>query len=245
VSGAIGFYFESVRDRRLAEHGDRKEHFQRIRTEVLEKMIETLGNYRRSVDRNAHGWEVPTSLKRSQPTSSKLFETLQSHFPAVKAAWALFEEKMELFGEESRVFYHVIETQLLQKHDLDFQRLEMFSPSGVAQHVCTDFYGRLVNPRTEKDPVDVITVKAIGENWSIDHPLVSFSVPEADRETLDAARNIRASLKSLASSENVRKQAAQIAHNYTALLEDSKKLESLIRDAMARSKLEGKCKYCP
>ena len=156
MSGIIGFYFESIRDRRLAEHGDRKEHFQRIRTEVLEKMIETLGNYRRSVDRNAYGWEVPTNLKRSEPTSSKLFETLDAHFPAVKAAWAVFEKKMELFGEESTALYHSIEDHLLRECNLSFQCLAKLSGSDLAQHVCVNFYARLVNPKNEKNPVDVI-----------------------------------------------------------------------------------------
>jgi hypothetical protein len=245
VSGAIGFYFESIRDRRLAEHGDRKEHFQRIRTEVLEKMIETLGNYRRSVDRNAYGWDFPTSLRRSEPTSSKLFETLQSHFPAVKAAWDLFEGNMELFGEETTAVYHSIEDHLLKERNLSFQHLAKLFDSDLTQHVCVNFYGLLLNPKDGKNPVDVITATPYDQKWTIDHPHGSFSVSGDDSESLDAVKQIRASLKSLASSPDLQKQAARIAQNHTMLLEDSKKLESLIRDAMARSKLEGKCKYCP
>jgi len=245
VSGIIGFYFESIRDRRLAEHGDRKEHFQRIRTEVLEKMVETLGNYRRSVDRNAFGWEIPTSLKRSEPTSSKLFETLQSHFPAVTADWDDFERKMESFGEESSALYHSIEDHLLKECNLSFQRLAKLSDSDLAQHVCVNFYARLVNPKNEKNPVDVLTVKPHEEKWYIESPRHSFFIQGDDRENLDAVKTIRTSLQSLATSEDLQKQATKISHNHDMLIEDGKQLESLIRDAMARSKLEGKCKYCP
>jgi len=245
VSGIIGFYFESIRDRRLAEHGDRKEHFQRIRTEVLEKMIETLGNYRRSVDRNAYGWDFPTSLKHSEPTSSKLFETLQSHFPAVKAAWDLFEGNMELFGEETTALYHSIEGRLLKECNLSLQHLAKLSDSDLAQHVCINFYSRLVNSKNEKNPVDVITVKPHEEKWYIDSPRHSFFIQGDDRDSLDALKAIRTSLQSLATSEDLRKQATKISHDHDMLIEDSKQLESLIRDAMARSKLEGKCKYCP
>jgi len=245
VSGAIGFYFESIRDRRLVEHGDRKEHFQRIRVEVLEKMIETLGNYRRGVDRNTYGWDFPTSLKRSEPTSSKLFETLQSHFPAVKAAWALFEEKMELFGEETTALYHSIEDHLLKECNLSFQRLAKLSDSDLAQHVCVNFYGLLVNPKKEKNPVDVITATPYDEKWLIAHPRGSFPVHADGGESLDAVKQIRASLQSLSTSSDLRKRTTKIAQDHDILIVDGKRLESMIRDAMARSKLEGKCKYCP
>jgi len=208
-------------------------------------MIDQLGRYRSGIDQNVGGWEVPRILERSEPTSSKLFETFQSHFPMVKSDWDKFEQKMESFGAESTAFYHFIENLLVKQHDESFQRLSKLSDRNLAQYVCTDFYGRLVNPKNRKDPADVIAINPHAEDWLIDHPRGNFFVRTIDRESLDAAKDIIHSIQSLASSENVRKQAAQIAHNHILLVEDRKKLESLIRDAMARSKLEGKCKYCP
>ena len=243
MSGAIGFWFERIRDRKLAEHTDRKEHFQKIREEVLQKMIDHLGIYRSNIYREVGGREFPIELKGSRPTSSKLFDTLQSHFREVKTQWDGFERKMESFGKESTVFYHSIEDRLLEELNLSFERLAKFSDTDLAQHVCVDFYGRLVDRRKKEDPVDAITVKPHGEKWSIDSPHRGFFID--DRESFDAVNKIRDSLQSLASNESVLKQASKITRDHTILVEDSDSLESTIRDAMARSKLEGKCKYCP
>jgi len=245
LGAAIAFSFESIRDRRLTKDADRKKHLERIREEVLEKMIEKLASYRSSIYRNIGGWEIPISLRRSEPTSSKLFETLELHFPKVKTDWDNFERKMESFGEGSTALYQLIENLLAKQHNVSFQRLAEFSDRDLAQHVCIDFFGRLVNPKEDRGPADVITVEPYEEKWLIEHPRGNFFVDGDDRESLDAAKVIRYSLQSYANSPDLRKPAAEIAQNYAVLLEDSKKLESLIRDAMARSKLEGKCKYCP
>lgn len=245
MSGIIGFIFERIRDRRMTEHADRKEHFQMIRVEVLERMIEKLGSYRDGINRNVSGWEVPIRLRRSEPTVSKLFETLQSHFPAVKARWDDFERKMESFGEESTALYRSVEDLLLKECNPSLQRLEKLADRRLSQYVCNDFYSLLINPKKEKDLTDVIAVRSSGEKWLIDYPQGNFPLDGDDRESLDAAEQIRASLQSIANSEHLRKQACQLARNHATLLEDSEQLESMIRDAMTRSKLEGKCKYCP
>ena len=234
VSGLIGHFTR----KRLVVRAERKDHLKQIQTEAIQSMINTLESLPSRFVDNLDGMNPPREMSLERPTSSRLFDVVEIHFLELWKEWKVLDKQLIEDTHIAITFYEKIRQELVKQTGLKFEgekntpQLHWLFPEWIFakfSQESADLSG-LKSMEIKPDKAsNIFELKA--EGWTL-----ALGSKDAMEKCMFATPKALMSLKTVNPDFKAMRKK---------FFEQVKKTTELALDALAQTRLKGKCRFCP